>query len=70
MKNLTCIAPLLLLACVLLAPSYAQNAAKPAVKAAASPSQAVLDQWNDIGRKLVAMAEDFPEVLSPALAGP
>ena len=26
-----------------------------------SPSQAVLEQWNDIGRKLIAMAEDFPE---------
>jgi uncharacterized damage-inducible protein DinB len=32
-----------------------------APKPAASPSQAVLDQWNDIGRKLTAMAEDFPE---------
>jgi uncharacterized damage-inducible protein DinB len=26
-----------------------------------SESKAVLDQWNDIGRKLIAMAEDFPE---------
>jgi len=26
-----------------------------------SPSQAVLANWNDIGRKLIAMAEDFPE---------
>ncbi|HTA87882.1 MAG TPA: hypothetical protein VK729_16530, partial [Silvibacterium sp.] len=26
-----------------------------------SPSQALLDSWNDIGRKLIAMAEDFPE---------
>ena len=24
-------------------------------------SQAILEQWNDIGRKLIAMAEDFPE---------
>ena len=24
-------------------------------------SDLVLDQWNDIGRKLTAMAEDFPE---------
>ncbi|HXX27970.1 MAG TPA: DinB family protein [Terriglobales bacterium] len=30
-------------------------------KAAPSPSEAVLEQWNDIGRKLIAMAEDFPE---------
>ena len=28
---------------------------------APSPSQAVLGAWNDIGRKLIAMAEDFPE---------
>ena len=28
---------------------------------AVSPSAAVLKQWNEIGRKLVAMAEDFPE---------
>jgi uncharacterized damage-inducible protein DinB len=41
----------------------AQDTAKKNVapKAAVSPSQALLDSWNDIGRKLVAMAEDFPE---------
>ena len=32
-----------------------------APKPAASPSQVLLDAWNDIGRKLVAMAEDMPE---------
>ncbi|MBV8629766.1 MAG: DinB family protein [Silvibacterium sp.] len=26
-----------------------------------SPSQSLLESWNDIGRKLIAMAEDFPE---------
>src|ERR1022692_295838 len=26
-----------------------------------SSSQAVLEAWNDVGRKLIAMAEDFPE---------
>src|ERR1700676_3331699 len=30
-------------------------------KPAPSPSQVVLAQWNEIGRKLIAMAEDFPE---------
>jgi uncharacterized damage-inducible protein DinB len=30
-------------------------------KPAPGAAQAVLDQWNDIGRKLIAMAEDFPE---------
>ena len=29
--------------------------------AAPSASQAVLSGWNEIGRKLIAMAEDFPE---------
>jgi uncharacterized damage-inducible protein DinB len=44
-------------------PSAAQDAAKKdaALKPAKSLSQAVLEQWNDIGRKLTAMAEDFPE---------
>ena len=28
---------------------------------APGPSEAVLLQWNEIGRKLIAMAEDFPE---------
>lgn len=32
-----------------------------AVKPAVGPSQALLVAWNDVGRKLVAMAEDFPE---------
>lgn len=30
-------------------------------KAPSSPSQAVLESWNEVGRKLIAMAEDFPE---------
>jgi uncharacterized damage-inducible protein DinB len=30
-------------------------------KPSASRSQALLDGWNDIGRKLTAIAEDFPE---------
>src|SRR5260370_37037108 len=44
-------------------PVMAQDTAKKKEppKAAVSPTQAVLEQWNDIGRKLVAMAEDFPE---------
>jgi uncharacterized damage-inducible protein DinB len=42
--------------------AFAQDAAKKEPpKPALSPSQAVLEQWNDIGRKLIAMAEDFPE---------
>ena len=30
-------------------------------KAPPSSSQVVLSQWNEVGRKLIAMAEDFPE---------
>jgi uncharacterized damage-inducible protein DinB len=52
-----------LLAAALAIPAHAQDAMKKqaAVKPADSPSKVVLDTWNDIGRKLIAMAEDFPE---------
>lgn len=43
-------------------PTAAQEAAKKEPpKPALSPSQSVLEMWNDVGRKLIAMAEDFPE---------
>jgi hypothetical protein len=44
-------------------PAYTQDAMKKdeAIKPADSPSKVLLDNWNDIGRKLIAMAEDFPE---------
>jgi uncharacterized damage-inducible protein DinB len=44
-------------------PAYTQDAPKKDAppKAAVSPSQSLLDSWNDVGRKLTAMAEDFPE---------
>ena len=32
-----------------------------ALRPVSSPSATLLDQWNEIGRKLIAMAEDFPE---------
>lgn len=43
--------------------AVAQDAPKKVVapKPAVGPSQALLEAWNDVGRKLVAMAEDFPE---------
>jgi len=52
-----------ILAAALTLPARAQDAMKKdtAVKPADSPSKVVLDNWNDIGRKLIAMAEDFPE---------
>jgi hypothetical protein len=39
-------------------PAYTQNQAP---KPPESPSKILLDDWNEIGRKLTAMAEDFPE---------
>jgi uncharacterized damage-inducible protein DinB len=40
----------------------AQEVAKKAPpKPALGPAAAVLEQWNDIGRKLIAIAEDLPE---------
>jgi uncharacterized damage-inducible protein DinB len=43
-------------------PAHAQEAKKEvAIKPADPESKVVLDSWNDIGRKLIAMAEDFPE---------
>src|SRR5205085_7479630 len=56
------VAPLLL-SFVLIASSFGQDAARKdsPPKPALSPSRALLDSWNDIGRKLIAMAEDFPE---------
>src|SRR3974390_2413692 len=40
----------------------AQSTGKEAApKPPDSPSKVLLDSWNDIGRKLIAMAEDMPE---------
>lgn len=63
MKSVISFVVLILALGVLCVPARTQEMAKKdnAPKPAASPSQAVLDSWNDIGRKLIAMAEDFPE---------
>src|SRR5262252_11073781 len=44
-------------------PANAQDAMKKeaAVKPADPEMKVVLDSWNEVGRKLIAMAEDFPE---------
>ena len=42
-------------------PVFAQDAKKDPPKPADPPVKVVIDSWNDIGRKLIAMAEDFPE---------
>jgi uncharacterized damage-inducible protein DinB len=51
----------LLAATILALPVQAQDKKEGAVKPPDPPSKVVLDSWNDIGRKLIAMAEDFPE---------
>src|ERR1700757_1257790 len=64
MKRLKWVAGLALATGLVVLPAMAQEAAKKAPpKPAPSPSQAVLEQWNDIGRKLIIIAEDLPEDL-------
>ena len=41
--------------------AFGQEKKPAAPKPAVSSTQSLLDNWNDIGRKLIAMAEDFPE---------
>src|SRR5246127_4855381 len=52
---------IVLMACAF--PAHAQDARKKdaAVKPADPEVKVVLDSWSEIGRKLIAMAEDFPE---------
>src|SRR5713226_225585 len=62
MKKLKWMAGLALATGLAVLPVLAQEAAKKEPpKPAPSPSQAVLEQWNDIGRKLITIAEDLPE---------
>jgi hypothetical protein len=63
MKRIAVVAAVLFAACLAVLPIRAQdmNMKKAEPKPALSLSEAVLEQWNDIGRKLIAMAEDFPE---------
>jgi uncharacterized damage-inducible protein DinB len=63
MRNLIRTLLVVLLAAVFVPMANAQAAPKKeaAPKPPSSPSQSLLNAWNDIGRKLIAMAEDFPE---------
>ena len=63
MRNLSRNLALALMAALFTLIAHAQAAPKldVAPKPPSSPSQILLDSWNDIGRKLIAMAEDFPE---------
>jgi uncharacterized damage-inducible protein DinB len=57
------VAVMIVAAGMLLTPALAQEMPKKDATPAPAlgPSEEVLQQWNDIGRKLIAMAEDFPE---------
>src|SRR5579864_7581666 len=59
-SSLALVAITLLAAVGMSLPSQAQ-AQNQAPSPARSRSEEMLDRWNDIGNKLVAMAEDFPE---------
>jgi uncharacterized damage-inducible protein DinB len=63
MTKVTQMITLLLAAGLMLLPAVAQDSAQKSDTAKTTPSlsQIVLAQWNEIGRKLIAMAEDFPE---------
>src|ERR1700756_1926474 len=63
MKKVVAIAALLLLLGISAPRMNARpaNAGSAGVPPPPSSSQIVLAQWNEIGRKLIAMAEDFPE---------
>lgn len=63
MKSPSKILPLIFATALSIQMAGAQNAAKPdaAPKPPDSPSKVLLANWNDNGRKLIAMAEDFPE---------
>ncbi len=61
MKSLGLFAAILLAGCLAGSSVHAQDAKKPAPMPALGASAALLDQWNDLGRRLIAIAEDIPE---------
>jgi uncharacterized damage-inducible protein DinB len=61
MSKTPIIVAVLLAAAIFTFPALGQEAKKEAAKPADSPSQVLLGAWNDVSRKLIAMAEDFPE---------
>lgn len=62
MKTLIRLSSMFFAATLLASAAGAQAPAKDAApKPPDSPRKVLLDSWNDIGRKLIAMAEDMPE---------
>src|SRR5258708_31482570 len=60
-KFLTALSAVAFLAAMTVVAQTDANKTKEPPKPALSPSAAIIEQWNDVGRKLIAMAEDFPE---------
>src|SRR5271169_4566917 len=60
MKRFGLLFAVLLAACMLVLPARAQDT-KKTPKPALGPSAALLEEWNDLGRRLIAIAEDMPE---------
>jgi uncharacterized damage-inducible protein DinB len=63
MKTISKNLPLILVAAFLIQLAACHNTPtkEAAPQALPGSSQVLLDNWNEIGRKLIAMAEDFPE---------
>lgn len=61
MKRILLLAAMLVTAGCLAIPLRAQDTMKMEPKPALSSSAALLAEWNDIGRRLIAIAEDTPE---------
>ena len=62
MRTLVKLSSIVFAGTLLVSAAGAQAASKDtAPKPPDSPSKVLLDSWNDIGRKLIAMAEDMPE---------
>lgn len=59
-RALPAVAMLLTLVCITIVLTHAQTQTQ-ASRPTRSRADEMLDRWNDIGNKLVAMAEDFPE---------
>jgi hephaestin len=63
MKGARLLAAFILAIFAFIAAAHSQEASKTVASPTPppGPSEALLMQWNEIGRKLIAMAEDFPE---------
>src|SRR5208282_2962436 len=63
MRKIPVVAAVLFAACLAVLPIRAQemNMKKTAPNPALGPTDALLQGWNDLGRRLIAIAEDMPE---------